>query len=82
MRDNQKCDDCQELTARVSAIEEAFPLNDLKKPDYHLHRKSHLADMKADEKMEELKFDATRQIAMWVLGIALTLIGLYFGVKP
>ena len=81
MRENDKCDECQDLHARVSAIEEAFPLNDLKKPDYHTHRKSHLADIRADEKLDELKFDATRQILLWAVGIALTLIAAYFGLK-
>lgn len=67
------------LTQRVSAIEDAFPRDDLGKPNYHSHRKQHLQDEVDSQKMSEIKDAAIQQIITWVIGIALALIGTYWG---
>lgn len=40
----------------------AFPVNDLNKPDYDGHRKSHVSMMKSQEVMTSYKTEATKKV--------------------
>lgn len=76
---NDKCEaNCGQ---RLSAIEEAFPLDDLGKPGFHEHRKGHLKEIQESERMEEIKDAATSQILLGLLGVALTAIAAWLGFR-
>ncbi len=74
----------EEITAmrqRITAMEDAFTRDDLGKPDFHLHRKTHLQEVKQSERMEEIKDSATKQILTWVIGIVLAVIAGFWGLR-
>ena len=76
--------DDEEITAmrqRITAMEDAFTRDDLGKPDFHLHRKTHLQEVKQSERMEEIKDSATKQILTWVIGIVLAVIAGFWGLR-
>jgi hypothetical protein len=70
-----------ELGQRVSVIEDAFPRDDLGKPNVHSHRKFHTDEQKEDERISEIKDAAIKQIALWALALALAGVSAYFGFK-
>jgi hypothetical protein len=70
-----------EISDRLEIVERqqtehmnAFPVNDLKKPDYDGHRLSHLKLKKSEEIIDSYKQEATKKI---VGGIAVFLLGLF-----
>lgn len=88
MREDEKA----ALLQRIAAIEDAFPRDDLGKPAYHDHRQRHLADDKEAEKerlakerdenmLADIKDDALKQVAAWLVKLAIGGIALYFGIK-
>lgn len=70
-----------ELGQRVSVIEDAFPRDDLGKPNVHEHRKYHLGEQREDERIEEIKDTAIKQIAVWALTLVLAGVAAYFKLK-
>ena len=78
MRDE---DELSLIRQRVAMIEDAFTRDDLGKPDFHLHRKTHLQEVKQCERMEEIKDSATKQMLLWILGITLAAIGGFWGLR-
>ena len=78
MRDD---DEITTIRQRIAAMEDAFVRDDLGKPDFHAHRKTHLQEVKQSERMEELKDSATRQVLMWVIGIVLAAIAGFWGLR-
>lgn len=88
MREDEKA----ALLQRIAAIEDAFPRDDLGKPAYHTHRQRHLADDKEAEKerlakerdentLADIKDDALKQMAKWLVRAALLALAAYFGIK-
>ena len=76
--------DDEEITSmrqRIALMEDAFVRDDLGKPDFHAHRKTHLQEVKQSERMEEIKDSATRQLLMWVIGIVLAAIAGFWGLR-
>lgn len=78
MRDE---DELSTIRQRVALIEDAFTRDDLGKPDFHLHRKTHLQEVKQSERMEEIKDSATKQVLLWFVGIVLAAIGGFWGLR-
>ena len=64
------------LEHRHGYIQNAFPRNDLDKPDYDGHRKAHLDLMKQDEVVDSYKQEATKKIVSMLTGAILTLLGM------
>lgn len=58
----------RDLKMSTSAIETAFPLNDLGKPDHEGHRLAHKSMIQAAKIMESYKVDATKKVLMWGVG--------------
>ena len=79
--DESNCKTLGHLERRVGLIEDAFTRDDLNKPDFHAHRKEHLEKQAADKRMDEIKDDAIKQVAMWALGIVLAVLGAYWGLR-
>lgn len=76
--------DDEEITSmrqRITLMEDAFVRDDLGKPDFHSHRKTHLQEAKQSERMEEIKDSATRQLLVWVIGIVLAAIAGFWGLR-
>lgn len=61
---NDRLDD---LERNFETITTAFPIDDLKKPDYAGHRKQHVEITKGEELMDGYKHDATKQIVITVV---------------
>ena len=71
-----------DLNDRLSAIEHrngyvssAFPYNDLGKPDYDGHRKSHLQQIADAKIVEGFKVDAAKKVMGIIITVLLTIIG-------
>lgn len=62
------------LEAMMGDITEAFVLNDLHKPDYDGHRKSHLNQIKVEEIMNGYKQSVAKRIVTVVVTFLLGLI--------
>jgi len=60
---------------RHGYVSSAFPQNDLGKPDYDGHRRSHLALIEQDKVVEGYKGEITKTILSILAGVVLTLIG-------
>jgi hypothetical protein len=62
----------------------AFPIDDLKQPDYAGHRRSHVEMIKADQLMDTYKSDATKEIIKLVVVFVVGLItsGLLVKIMP
>jgi hypothetical protein len=80
--------DCKTLghiERRVSLLEDAFPRDDLGKPNFYGHRLKHMeeeAELIAEKaRMAEIKDTAIKQIAYWALGIVLAMLGAWWGFK-
>jgi hypothetical protein len=71
----------QHVNTRLSAIEHkqsyvttAFPTNDLDKPDYDGHRKSHLELIEQNKVINSYKTEATKKVLAVVITFVATLI--------
>ena len=73
--------DSEAIKARIAAIEDAFPRDDLGKPDYHAHRKEHLENRAQSELRTEIQYDAAKQVIAWGIGIMLTSIAAFWSFK-
>ena len=76
--------DCKTLghiERRVSLLEDAFPRDDLGKPNFYGHRLKHMEEEAEGRRLAEIKDTAIKQIAYWVLGLALTALAAYWGFK-
>ena len=67
-------EEIREQKSSSSAIETAFTLNDLGKPDPEGHRLAHKSMIQAAKIMESYKVDATKKVLMWALGIVLLML--------
>lgn len=67
-------EEIRDQKSSISAIETAFPLNDLGKPDHEGHRLAHKNMIQAAKIMESYKVDATKKVLMWALGIVLVML--------
>ena len=77
-----RCDDgTADLCRRVEQIESAFPLDDLGKPDFHAHRKSHRKSDRESATRQEIMDATTKQIIGWVVGIVLMAVSAFFGMR-
>ena len=76
--------DCKTLghiERRVSLLEDAFPRDDLGKPNFYGHRLKHMEEEAEDRRLAEIKDTAIKQIAYWVLGLALTGLAAWWGLR-
>lgn len=55
-----------ELVEFKRDVNKAFPKDDEGLPDYDSHRKSHLKQLKEEDKLNEYKTDFTKKILGWV----------------
>ena len=62
-------DKVKSIEANQDSIESAFSKNDLGKIDYDGHRKDHLQIQKSHNVLEKYKFDITKSILVWTIGI-------------
>jgi hypothetical protein len=63
----------REILERVAHVERqqeahntAYPVNDLRKPDFDGHRRDHVHRMKVAELLDSYKHGATKSIIAWV----------------
>lgn len=70
----QILDELRELKALIMGMQDAFPRDDLGKPDYAGHRGDHVHRINAAKTVENFKFAATMKAIGWVGGV----IGLVF----
>lgn len=64
-------EDVRDLKTSIGAIDTAFILNDLGKPDYDGHRSAHKNMIQAAKTIESYKIDATKKLLAWGAGILL-----------
>lgn len=69
------------LERNFDTITTAFPIDDLKKPDYAGHRRQHVEITKGDELMDGYKHDATKQIIVIIVTFVIGLIASGFVTK-
>lgn len=60
---------------RHGYVSSAFPQNDLGKPDYDGHRRSHLALIEQEKVVDGYKGEITKTILSILAGVVLTLLG-------
>lgn len=63
------------LEHRASYVVSAFPKNDLGRPDYDGHRKSHLELIEQNKVVSGYKSDVTKTVLSVLAGVVLSLIG-------
>jgi hypothetical protein len=74
-------DEITKMKQVLSALEDAFPRDDLGKPDYHGHRKEHAEKREDDERMAGIKDEAAKHVMLGAIGLIFAAIAAFWGLR-
>lgn len=74
-------EEAKEIKQTLSAIQDAFPRDDLGKPDFHGHRKEHMDTREDEEWKADIKDEAAKHVMYGVIGLFFVFLAAWLGFK-